>query len=255
MPTSGQRWEASRLRTLIIGISLPHVSFDNASFISAPSMSEYPRVVVDVSSVASSVQDVVSREGTATTFGGQAVVNGAGSAYAFPLSDLLEMRKREAARLMDGGGLLVLIGHPLSRIRGIVGLDEWHNYAWLPEPEGFNFERDLSPGFGREGAVLVDAEHPFAPYISELAPRVGYRVFASEEGAGMREHGRVFARSGGGVAIGFELRAGEGTIVFLPAVNKPESDRQQISAAMIQCLERWDGTGNTTATRKQTGVS
>jgi hypothetical protein len=244
------------LRTLVIGIPLPDVSFDNASFLSAPTLSEYTRVVVDTSAAATSVQDIVNGQSAATTFGGQAVVNGPGSAYSFPLSELLEMRRREAARLLDGGGLIVILGHPLSRIYGIVGADVWHNYRWLPEPDGFTWESDLAPGFGREGAVLTDSEHPFAPYVSQLSPRIGYRLYANEEAVGLRENGRVFARSGGGVAIGFELPVGNGTIVVLPAVNKPDSDRKQISSAILECLERWDNaSGRAGRIDTQTGVT
>jgi hypothetical protein len=36
------------MRTLVVGISLPHFTFDNASFLSAPSFSEYGRVIVDL---------------------------------------------------------------------------------------------------------------------------------------------------------------------------------------------------------------
>jgi hypothetical protein len=243
------------LRTLIVGISLPNASFDNASFLSAPSFSEYSRVLAEMASVAKSVQDAVDGSPIAVTFGGQAVVNGSASAHAFPLRDLLEMRRREAEWVLRGNGLLAIIGHPVANVPGIDGLTGWTNYSWLPEPEGGAFSDLLQPGFGREGAVLTDADHAFAPYVSELAGRIGYRVTADEEGPVFGETGRVFARSPGGAAIGFQMPAGGGTIVVLPAINNPDKDRQQIAGAMVECLARWNGSRTSADTESRMGAN
>ena len=225
------------MRTLIVGLSLPHVTFDNATFLSAPSFSEYHHVVVDLASVAGSVQDVVDGTGAASTFGGQVVVNGPASAYAFPLADLLEMRRREATRLLETGGRVILIGSPVTAVTGVAEIAGWTNASWLPELPEVAFDALLKPGFGREGAVLTDAEHRFAPFITQLATRIGYRVEADEDVLATCEGGHVFARSQGGAAIGFEFALGGGTAVVLPAINKPDRDRQQIAAGMIQSLD------------------
>ena len=243
------------MRTLIVGISLPNASFDNASFLSAPSFSEYSRVIVEMASIAKSVQDAVDGSPTAVTFGGQAVVNGSASAHAFPLRDLLEMRRREAEWVLRGNGLIAVIGHPPGAVPGIDGLMTWTNYSWLPEPGGVTFSDLLQPGFGREGAVLTDSDHAFAPYVSELAGRIGYRVTADEEGPGFGESGRVFARSPGGAAIGFQVNAGGGTIVVLPALNNADRDRQQLAGAMVECLARWDSSRTSADTESKTGAN
>jgi hypothetical protein len=242
-------------RTLIIGLALPNVAFDNATFLSAPSFSEYSRIVVDVSSVAKCVQDVVDGSGAAATFGGQAVVNGPASAYAFPLEELLIMRKRETEWLLRGGGLVVLIGHPLVSIPGVAGLTAWSSYTWLPEPEGATYSELLKPGFGKEGAVLTDVDHPFAPIVSELATRVGYRIAVDESIPSFPEVAHTFARSPGGAAIGVQLKAGGGTVVILPAINNPERDRQQIAAAFVEALSRWDASRGTTSNQVARGVN
>ena len=223
------------MRTLIAGIAVPHFSFDNASFLSAPSFSEYGRLVVDLGAAARAAQDVVEGTTPHTTYGGQAIVNGKPSAHAFGLEDLLAMRRRETARLLEGGGLIVVFGQP-EVIVPDVG-DGWPSYSWLPNGEDFDWSRDLLPGFGMPGAVLTDADHPFAPIVEALASRLAYRVYLNEDGPASA---RVFCRSSGGVAIGFEVSVGAGHTIVLPAIEKPASDRQVISEALLRCFERWE---------------
>jgi hypothetical protein len=230
------------VRTLIIGFPLPNAQFDNYSFVSAPSFGEYHRIIVDLASVSRTVDDIVHGTAAHTTYGGQAVVNGEASAHAFPLRELLTMRRRETEWLLSHGGLVVLIGYPDVPHADVAG-GTWHSYDWLPEPESFSFQRDLFAGFGRPGAVLVDSEHAFAPFVQALAPRLAYRVYVNEEAPGLAENGHVFARSEGGVPIAFDIRAGEGHIVVLPPVLRPESDRPVTAQALIDSFERWDARG------------
>jgi hypothetical protein len=226
------------VRTLVIGLSLPNAQFDNYSFISAPSFGEYSQIIVDMASVSRTVDDVIHGAAAHSTYGGQAVVNGEASAHAFPLRELLKMRRRETEWLLAHGGLVALLGYPDVPHTGVSG-GTWHSYAWLPEPEGFSFERDLLAGFGRPGAVLVDAEHPFAPYVQALASRLAYRVHVNEESPALAEGASVFARSEGGVPIAFEIRDGDGHLVVLPSILRPESDRAVITDAFLQSFERW----------------
>jgi hypothetical protein len=148
------------------------------------------------------------------------------------------MRRRESERLLVSGGLIVLTGHPVSAITGMHGLDRWTSHAWLPEPDGLPYADLLQPGFGREGAVVTDADHPFAPFVSQLAARIGYRATANEDHPRFPEIAHVFARSSGGSAIAFDLRVAGGTIVVLPALNNPDRDREQITAALLESFER-----------------
>jgi hypothetical protein len=226
------------VRTLVIGLSLPNAQFDNYSFVSAPSFGEYSQIIVDMASVSRTVDDVVHSTAVHSTYGGQAVVTREVSAHAFPLGELLQMRRRETEWLLAHGGLAVLLGYPDAPHTGVAS-ETWHSYAWLPEPEGFSFERDLLAGFGRPGAVLVDAEHPFAPYVQILASRLAYRVYVNEESPALAERGSVFARSEGGVPIAFEIRDGDGNLVILPPILRPESDRAIIADALFRCFERW----------------
>ena len=227
------------MRTLVIGLSLPNAQFDNYSFVSAPSFGEYSQIIVDLGSVSRTVDDVIHGTAVHSTYGGQAVVSGEASAHAFPLSELLQMRRRETEWLLAHGGLVVLLAYPDVPHAGVAG-GTWHSYAWLPEPEGFSFERHLLAGFGRPGAVLVDAENPFAPYIQTLTSRLAYRIYVNEESPALAECGSVFARSEGGIPIAFDIRDGDGHLVVLPPILRPESDRAVITDVFLQSFARWD---------------
>ena len=227
------------MRTLVINFPLPNLNFDNFSFLSAPSFIEYQRVIVDIGATATAVQQAADGEGAHTTYGGQAIVNGVTSAHAFPLAELLEMRRREAELLLSHGGLIILITHPETTVPGVDGAD-WRSYSWLPEPENFSFTRDILPGFGRQGAVLTDPDHPFGPYIRDLAPRIAYRAYLNESAQGFAETGAIFARSAGGVAIGFDVATAGGRLLLLPTLADPTKDRPVIANAIVGSLDLLD---------------
>jgi len=126
----------------------------------------------------------------------------------------------------------------------------WRSYDWLPPPEAFSFETDFLAGFGRPGAVLVDSEHPFAPYIQQLAPHIAYRVYLNETTPAAR-NAHVFARSSGGQATGFELPLGEGRLVVLPPLVAPDSNRPRTAAALVDCLARWQERARTAPITKE----
>jgi len=236
------------MRTLILGLSLPNADFDNYSFLSAPSFAEYHQIVVDVASAARAVDDVVNGAGVHQTHGGQAIINGDASAHAFSLRALLGMRRRETEWLLAHGGLVVLFPYP--EVVHQAGGEPWRTYDWLPAPEGLTYAGDLLPGFGVPGAVLVDGEHPFAPWVQQLAPHVAYRVYLNETAAAAQK-AHVFARSGGGQAIGFELALGEGRLVVLPPLVAPQSERPRTAAALVDCLARWNQLAVAPATEEE----
>lgn len=95
------------LRTLVIGTPMPHVSFDNYSFASAPSISEYTRLIVEMSAVSRVVEEISEGSTEHKTFAGQPVANGATTARTFGLADLLRMRAREATASIRRGGAIV----------------------------------------------------------------------------------------------------------------------------------------------------
>jgi len=234
------------MRALVVGIPLPHVSFDNYSFVSAPAFSDYQRLIVESSSVSAVVEEVVGGGGEHRDFAGHLVHNGSSTAFAFSLQQLLQMRRRESDWFFARGGVAVCFAHPDVVHPGVEGLCGWRRYSWLPAPPGFHYEEHLLPGFGTPGAEVSDADHPFAPCIAELAPRVAYRATIDETAPNFSDYARVFARrSSGGAAIAAELVLGSGRLVLLPPLLKPEADRASVAQALFTCLERF-GTGPTT---------
>ena len=223
-------------RTLVTGIPLPNATFDNASFLSAPSFSEYSRLFIDPAAASRVIDEVAQETGAHQTYGGQAIVNGEGSSFAFGLAELLQMRRRETARLLDRGGLIVCLGHPDAVHTDVA----WSRYSWLPEDEGFAPATHLLPGFGTKGAALTVTDHPFASFVRTLEKNIAYRVHVDDDAPAVSQHGRVFARSAGGSAVGFDLPLAGGHLIFLPALEKPEAIRMQVAEVVAECLEAWD---------------
>jgi len=232
------------LRTLVIGVPLPSAAFDNASILSAPSFSEYSRLFIDTAAASRVVDEVAQGTASHQTYGGQAIVNGEGSSFAFGLAELLQMRRREMSRLLERGGLIVCLGYPDAVHTDIT----WNRYSWLPEDEGFTPAKHLLPGFGTTGAALTVADHPFASFVRALEKNIAFRVHVDEDAPALRQRGRVFARSAGGSGVGFDLPLAGGHVVFLPALEKPEALRTQVAEVVAECLEAWDADAAATST-------
>lgn len=224
------------MRTLVIGIPLPNASFDNYSFASAPSISEYRRLVVEMSSVCRVVGEIIGSSAEHRTHGGQLVVNGPATDNRFALADLLEMRRREAEQFFARGGVAACYAYPEMRFAGVDGMGEWRSYGWLPAPERFDYTGGLLPGFGKEGAEPLERSHPFAGYVQEFAGVSRYRAFA-EDAAISAAGGTVLARSAGGFAIAFEIPVGAGRLVLAPPLMDPSKDRQQVAEAFLAAFD------------------
>ena len=226
------------LRTLVIGIPLPHVTFDNYSFASAPSISEFTRLIVEMAGVSRVVEEIARGSIEHSTFAGQRVGNGPTTAGAFGLADLLAMRRREAAQFFSRGGTAACIAYPDVVHEGIAGLANWRSYDWLPDPEHFAYETCLLPGFGKTPVEVADPTHPFAPYVAMYGIRMAYRVHAVEEPANPAL--RVFGKSSGGLPVAFDVRVGNGRTVFVPPLRNPQEDRIAVAGTLFESFERFE---------------
>jgi len=233
------------MRTLVLGIPLPHVSFDNYSFLSAPSLFDYGRVIVDMSALSEAIEQVAGGSAEHKTPGGLPIVNGPGGPAAFSLAELLRLRRLEAERLLARGGVIACFAYPDVSHQAIRELPGWRRYDWLPAPEGFSYADQLLAGYGKLGVELTDREHAFAPYVEEFGVRLAFRAYLSEPEEGTPPYVRVFARSPGGAAVGVELAVGPGRVVLLPPIGSLDysSDRAPLAAVLHQCLERMTASG------------
>jgi hypothetical protein len=229
------------MRTLILGIPLPHTTFDNYSFLSAPSLFDHDHIVVDMSAVSDVVEQVVGHSQEHHTFDGQTVVNGPSIPSAFSLAELLRLRRLEADRLLARGGVVVSFTYPDIAHQGIHACPTWRRYDWLPAAEGLSWTQHLIAGYGKLGVELTDDGHPFAPYVEEFGARLAFRAYFSQQQESLSQDVRVFARSPGGAAVGLELAVGRGQIILLPPMGGLD-DRAPLANALHRCLERMQGT-------------
>lgn len=227
------------MRTLVIGIPLPHVSFDNHSFVSAPSFGDYQRIIVEMESVSKVVDEVVSGSGEHRNFAGHQVHNAPTATTTFGLADLLSMRRREAEWFLAHGGTLACFAHPDVEHGGIAAMSEWSRYAWLPAPDGLRYSEHLLSGFGQPGVVLTDEDHPFAPYVQTFGQRLAYRAVIDEAAPNFSGCGRTFIRSAGDAAIGADLKVSAGYVILLPPLLRFETERTLLAQTLFDCLERW----------------
>jgi len=233
------------MRTLVLGIPLPHVTFDNYSFLSAPSLFDHGRVIVDTSALSEAVEEVTAGSTEHRTHGGLTIVNGPGGPAAFSLAELLRLRRLEAERLLVRGGVIACFAYPDVTHEAIRELPGWRRHDWLPAPEGFSYSEHLVAGYGKLGVELTDPEHAFAPYMEEFGVRLAFRAYLSEPAEGTPPYVRVFARSPGGAAVGVELALGPGQVVLLPPVGSLDysRDRAPLATVLHQCLERMTAGG------------
>jgi hypothetical protein len=210
------------MRILSLGFPMPGPQVTNHSFANAPSFFDYEAIVVNPLAVSQFIEEIVSGEREHATRDGARIVNGPGTTGTVALADLLRDRRDETAGVLRRGGMVVCIAYPSARHAGVEGASDCDRYSWIPSPDGVAFEEPfLRRGNGAEIEV-ADAAHPFARYIRDMRGKLAYHAYFDDSASAS-----VFARSTGGAAVGVELAAGPGRIVFLPPPAKEPTTEQR----------------------------
>lgn len=221
------------MRVLLIGFALPNPSFDNYSFLQAPSFYDYDAVVIEPAQVSRVIEDVLARADDHTTYSGEPVLNEPPGPFVTGLAEHLQRRRDETERLLAAGKLLIVFARPNVPHSHVLGLPGYDRYGWLPAPPGVVYRPpQLIPADGR-GVTVEDATHPFSPLVDRFQNWFTYRAAFSEHLPDFPSYGRVLLRSPGGVPVGVELRVGPGRILFLPALEDVPSGDMRFDLANV----------------------
>jgi hypothetical protein len=230
------------MRILSIGFPLPNVAIDNYSALTAASYNDYDVLVIDPASISRDVHDLLSGERQFEAQDGRPVLNAPTTATAVSAADQLRRRLDETARLLEAGGLVVVLGRPDATIGGLLGFEGCDRYHWLPAPAGLAW----GPPFLRaaEGkTVRIAAEqHPFAEVLREHRKDVAYRAMFDDRQAEFRRAARVIARGGAGIPIAAEFQVLGGLVTFIPVfTDTPGANRTALAQAIVDACRRLSG--------------
>ncbi len=228
------------MRILSLGFPMPGPRVDNYNFVSAPTFSDYEALVVEPGSLSRLIEEIVAGEGDHRTFFDEPVINGPTGPGAVGLTDLLRDRQRQAARALAAGAVVVVFAYPDVVHAGVAGFTGCDRYFWLPAPPGVAWREPFLVRAAGERLGTVEQDHPFAGAVEAMAKYTGVRAEFVFETRNAPDWGKVFVRSPGGGAIGVEVSAGGGTVVFLPSLRKQPAadDRYRISEALQDAIQR-----------------
>ena len=227
----------------MITIGLPPIGgpFETADFGSAPSISDYDAVVVDMHSVSSFIGEVIgpythrNASNVPITNSGSRNVPGQMS-----LAELVILRYTEARQLIQNGGLLICFAYPpvYQRIRP---LDDWYIFNWLPPQDSMLYHPEsMVPGEGELGEI--DNGRPFAQFFQAFRDDLRYKVYFTAGAVESTPNARPLAWSRGGQIVGVELSPfpdEPGKIIILPPITELALTEPDRVAAIIQdCIAR-----------------
>lgn len=222
------------MRLLAVGYALPHPDIDNYNVLTAPSYFDYNAVMVDPISITRVVKEAIEEGAAFEAFDGRPVVNAPTTASAVAIADQVRRRGEETQRLLESGGLLVVVARPNATIGGVVGFEGCDRYSWLPAPAGVSWGHPfLRPAEGKTIRV-IDDQHPLATMLRTFRSEFGYRATLDDRQAPLRQAGRVIAVGGAAVPIAMEFRILAGRVVFIPAPgDSVGAIRAEIAEAMV----------------------
>ncbi|MCC7362863.1 MAG: hypothetical protein IT303_00705 [Dehalococcoidia bacterium] len=230
------------MRLLAIGYPLPNVNIDNYNVLTAPSYFDYDALFIDPASVTRVVRELLENEHEFEAFDGRPVINGPTSAAAISAADQVRRRGEEAQRLLERGGVIVVMARPNAVQAGLVGFEGCDRYSWLPAPAGAAWGVPLLRQAEGKTVRIADELHPFARVLREQRANIRYRAAFDDRQAAVRQ-AKIIATTGADVPIGVEFAVAGGRVVFVPAFGDDSgSFRSELADQLVDGISQMLGT-------------
>ncbi|MCC6381093.1 MAG: hypothetical protein IT304_01215, partial [Dehalococcoidia bacterium] len=155
------------MRLLAIGFPLPNVNIDNYTALTAPSYFDSDALFIDPASITRVVRELLEGEQGFDAFDGRPIVNAPTTAAAVSAADQLRRRAEEAQRLLERGGVVVVMARPNATQAGLVGFEGCDRYSWLPAPAGAAWGTPLLRPAEGKTVRIADELHPLARLLRE----------------------------------------------------------------------------------------
>ncbi len=231
------------MRILSIGFPLPNKEIDNYNPLTAPSYNDYDALIVDPASVTRSAADLGDIEKQFEAYDGRPIINAPTTASSVGAAEQYRRRIDETSRLLESGGLVVVLARPNAVQGGVLGFEGLDRYHWLPAPGGLSWGAPyLKPSEGKTVRISGTEEHPFVPLLREFRKEVGYRAIFDDRQAEVRKVARVLATGGAGTPIAVEFSVLGGRVLFLPVMAESSyANKSDLAQAMVDACTRHAG--------------
>lgn len=230
------------MRVLAIGFALPNVAVDNYNPLTAPSYNDYDVLFIDPASIDRTVREVLAGEKEYTAMDGRPVINAPTSASTVSIADQLRRRLDETRRLLEDGGLVVVIGRPDGVQSGVLGFEGCDRYHWLPAPGGLSWGPPyLKPAEGKTVRIVAE-DHPFSAFFREHRKDIAYRAVFDDRQQEVRRLGKTIATGGAGVPTAVEFQVLNGRVLFVPAMSESAgAGRTKSAQAVVDACRQLSG--------------
>jgi hypothetical protein len=207
-------------RILVVGFEAEGERIDRAEFGGEAALDGYAMAVVDPAAACALWADLA--DGSPADAAGRAEA----AERAF---QVVQRRRREATELVRRGGCLACLLRPVGptlRVQrpGPQGTRSavLHAYAWLPEEP--SLARLIIVGGAGQGVRPADESH--AAWRLLRSQGEGLRPVACAAAAQVPPHWHPIAEDDGGRLLAFEVRVGQGRVLFLPPLG-PADPRER----------------------------
>ncbi|MGE5596545.1 MAG: hypothetical protein ACM3S1_10990 [Hyphomicrobiales bacterium] len=224
------------MKVLSIGYPLPNMHVDNYNVLTAPSYFDYDALVIDPASITRVVAELLEGAREFEAHDGRPVLNAPTTASVVSAADQVRRRGEETQRLLEAGGVVVVLGRPNATQAGLSGFEGCDRYSWLPAPAGMTWgSPNLRPAEGKSYRLVAD-DHPIAAFLREYRSGTHYRAVFDDRQPGVRQ-GRVLAVANGNVPVAMSFEVLGGTVIFVPVLTEETGpQRSRMAEALVDTL-------------------